>query len=145
MGWRRVRVVGTCGAEEEAGKLSELLNAVPRPGYNFESFGPLCTIGDLRGLSNWGKPSFDVVGNLAERDYDVESVVAHLTELSVECPSLAAVVHVGDVNEADDVVATVTVSRRVVTTVQATEGKLTVDKLPPMTTPNPELLRRFGL
>jgi hypothetical protein len=118
--WRRVRVVGTCGDQDKY-QLQRLL------GVKFEDdrWDCLCRGGGL-GLPDWGgKSEFDVIGNLAERGFDEESVVEHLTKLGKECPTLACRVHVGDHNEKDNCVATVTLVAG-----EAKVGKPEVEQIP---------------
>lgn len=100
--WRRANVVGTCGAEDVK-RLEEKLSFDEE---TLDNFGPL-VCGGIAGLPNWGRKSFDVVGNLAERDYSAEQVGRHLEKLRGVCPSLRARVHLGGDYEVDECVETV--------------------------------------
>lgn len=99
--WRRVRIVGTCGAED----IDNLRRALD-PGRDYANFHPL-VCGGVCGLPNWAGSVIDVTGNLAERGYDEEAVLETLETLSKTAPSLAVKVHMGGDNETDECVATV--------------------------------------
>jgi hypothetical protein len=100
--WRRVQIVGTCDAKDVP-SLREALTV----GRNFENFLCLSSTGGICGLPNWAAENIDVVGNLAERGYDEESVEEALVTLKVIAPSLAVRIHVGGENESADCIATV--------------------------------------
>lgn len=114
--WRRVQIIGRVGDPTDGMNLHRLLSYDYRdPHYDWDLFGPLVHTGGLVGLPNFGRRAeFAVAGNLAERDYDVESVADHLRKLVAACPSLECMIHVGDENEADTVEATVTAKDGVV-------------------------------
>ena len=100
--WRTVRVVGTCADITDQGRLRAAL-AVD---YMDDSWDCLCS-GGLCGLPNFGKAEFDVTGNLAERDYEPESVAEHLLKLAKVAPSLECVIHCGGDYEETNCIATV--------------------------------------
>lgn len=100
--WRRVQIIGTCGAEDIP-KLKELLTA----GDDYSNFHCLVHTGGICGLPNWACEKIEVVGNLAERGYDEGSVSEHLELLHSACPTLNVQIHVSDANESDNCIATV--------------------------------------
>lgn len=109
--WRTVNIIGKC----EESDLSALRKAVDIAG-DWERFHPLCYSGpSLCGLGNWPNNKISVIGNLAERDYDVDSVAACLADLVEVAPSLDLLVHCGDEYEATNCVATITVKEGAVT------------------------------
>lgn len=72
----------------------------------------------LCGLGRWVPASggdINAVGNLSERNYDVDSVASTLRDLAVVAPSLRLKVHCGGSYESTECVATVTVQDQVVT------------------------------
>jgi hypothetical protein len=97
-----VKIVGTC-APDDVEKLK------PRLGWSddFEDFHCLRN-GGVCGLPNWAREKIDVVGNLAERDFDVDDIRDTLLDLADAAPSLEVKVHVGGDYEAAECVATVT-------------------------------------
>jgi hypothetical protein len=102
--WRTVRIVGTC-APSDVRPLAEALT-VSRG--DFEGFHCL-TCGGLCGLRNWAAPTIDVIGNLAERDYSIDTVRETLQQLLVVAPSLRVDVHCGGDNEDQKCVETLRV------------------------------------
>ena len=100
--WTRVKIEGTCSAKDVPA-LGEALD----PGKDWENFHCL-VCGGICGLPNWASSQIDVVGNLAERDYNAESVAETLIELMKIAPTLSVKVHVGGDYESDECVATVT-------------------------------------
>lgn len=99
--WKRVKVEGTC-AETEIDTLRKLLDA----DFVSNDWGPLCC-GGLFGLPNFALETFDVIGNLGERDYDADGVRVHLAFLCERVTSLRCRVHVGADYESNECVATV--------------------------------------
>lgn len=112
--WRTVRIIGTCDAEE----VQALRQVVQDRPYTFrdddessvyDEWSFHCLKGGLglMGLPVWPAEKFDAVGNLAERNYDVEDVAKTLEYLATIAPSLKAVVHCGGDYEETTVVASV--------------------------------------
>ena len=64
----------------------------------------------LYGINGWVKETISAIGNLSERDYNVEDVVEQLKKLSIVAPSLNLVVHCGGEYESKECVATVILS-----------------------------------
>jgi hypothetical protein len=58
-------------------------------------------------LPNWAGETIDVIGNLAERNYDAEDVARTLKRIAKIAPSLKVKVHVGGDHEDKRCVATV--------------------------------------
>lgn len=100
--WTTVNIVGTCDRSEVSA-----LRAAIDPGRNYENFHCL-SCGGLAGLNNWASEIINAAGNLAERDYDAESVRETLEELAKKVPSLKVKVHVGRAGESLECVNTVT-------------------------------------
>lgn len=100
--WRRVQIIGTCD-ESDVRPLRVALD----PGRDYSNFHPL-VCGGICGLPNWAKPEIAVVGNLAERGYDADSVAETLTDLAKTAPSLRVKVHCGSDYEDAPCTATVT-------------------------------------
>jgi hypothetical protein len=110
--WIRVNIVGTC-AEAEI----DALQAAITPTRDYDNFGPLSSACGLAGLPMWALKTFNVVGNLAERGYDAESVAEHLESIVERVPSLECMVHVGADYESEKCVATVVAGSGKVTVV----------------------------
>lgn len=108
--WRRVHVVGRVGDPVDGMKLYELLEFdYTDPAADWDKFGPLSSTGGGMSLFNMGRRAeFSLVGNLAEREYEVSDVADHLRSLAKACPSLECMVHVGREWESNIVEATVT-------------------------------------
>lgn len=104
--WIRVNVVGTCD-EDDVPALAEKLKFDVNDDTTMDNFGPL-VCGGICGLPPWAAVTFNVIGNLAERDYDAHGVAKHLEQLADAAPSLRCKVHVGSDYEADECIATVT-------------------------------------
>lgn len=124
--WRRVQLLGTCAADE----VKPLWDRVVYDIHDLDSldgFGPLSAGSGLCGLSKWPAEAISAVGNMAERDYDEDSVKSCLEELAVIAPSLALIVHMGGDYEVDECVATVTLLKG-----QALVGPPGVEKIPPL-------------
>lgn len=100
--WKRVKVEGTC----EPSDVGALRNALTMA-KDYSNFHCLICSGGICGLPNWAAEKIEAVGNLAERDYDEESVSETLEELAKVAPSLAVRVHIGEDNEGSKCVATV--------------------------------------
>jgi hypothetical protein len=100
--WRRVRIVGTCHRKDVDGVRTALTLR-----SDYSNFHCLVCTGSICGLPNWGRENIDVVGNLAERDYDADSVAEALQEIVDHHPTLDVRIHVGDENEGSRCVATV--------------------------------------
>lgn len=64
----------------------------------------------LCGLHEWPASRINVVGNLYERDYGVDSVAEALRHVAKAAPSLRVKVHCGGEYESTNCVATITVS-----------------------------------
>ena len=105
--WRTVYIIGTC-PEAEVKPLVDALYA----GKDYENFGPLGWMDQLGmcGLGKWPKEKINRVGNLAERNYGVDQVAEHLTEVVELSKSMGLdiKIHCGDDNEKDNCVATIT-------------------------------------
>jgi hypothetical protein len=108
--WTTVHISGTCKTED----LPALRKAV-NTGDDWDAFHCLCNTGGLCGLGDWTGETMSAIGNLAERDYDVEDVAEQLKELAKVAPSLNLKVHVGGDYESLDCVATVICKDGVVT------------------------------
>ncbi len=100
--WRTVQIVGTCG-EQDIPALSNALT-VDR---DYKNFHCLSHTGGLAGLPDWARTKFDCVGNLAERDYDVEDVARQLGKLAAIAPSLTLKIHCGGDYEDKQCIATI--------------------------------------
>jgi hypothetical protein len=100
--WRRANIVGSVDEAE----VDALREAIMYDRKTFEGFGPLCN-GGVCGLPVWAQPTFNATGNLAERNYDGESVLEHLVELAKVAPSLQCFVHIGGDHESDTCTETV--------------------------------------
>jgi hypothetical protein len=118
--WRRVKIEGTCGAHDVP-KLREMLD----PGDDYENFHCLVYTAGVCGLPDWAGEQISAVGNLAERNYDAESVREVLLDILGMCPSLSVRVHVGDHNESAECVATVVACEGLVTV-----GDAAIDTIP---------------
>ena len=100
--WTTVSISGTCNAKDV-----QALKAAINIGNDWDAFHCLCNTGGLCGLGDWGATEINVIGNLAERDYDTQDVVEQLKELVKIAPSLNLKIHIGGDNESLDCVATV--------------------------------------
>lgn len=100
--WTTVHISGSCETDD----LPALKEAV-NTGEDWEAFHCLSNTGGLCGLGDWTGETMSAIGNLAERDYGVESVAEQLKELVKVAPSLSLVVHVGGDYESLDCIATV--------------------------------------
>lgn len=108
--WTTVHISGKCN-KADLPALKEAVNT----GDDWDKFHCLCNTGGLCGLGDWPNETISAIGNLAERDYDVESVAEQLKELIKIAPSLDLIVHVGGDYESLDCVATVKCKDGVVT------------------------------
>lgn len=99
--WRRVQIIGIC-SNDDVPKLREALD----PGKDYQNFHCL-VCGGVAGLPNWADEKIDVVGNLAERDYDPRDIADQLLKLSVIAPSLRVKIHCGDDYEKPKCIKTV--------------------------------------
>jgi hypothetical protein len=108
--WRTVTITGTIGAEDAAAA-QEFVELGDDP-KTWDRFHCLCWPGPtLCGLGRWipaGGGNIAAVGNLAERDYDVDDVAETLRRMLTVAPSLDVKVHCGGDWEADACTATVT-------------------------------------
>lgn len=100
--WMTVNVMGSCNS----GEVSALKEAL-EPGDDYKNFHCLCNTGGLCGLGNWAAEEISAIGNLAERDYTIDSVVEELEKLSQIVPSLKVKIHCGGDYESKNCVATV--------------------------------------
>lgn len=100
--WRRVHILGTCDSTE-VGALRRALTLKP----DYSNFHCLIDTGGLAGTGNWANRTISAVGNLAERDYDVEDVQATLEQLAAAAPSLNVIVHCGADRESATCIASV--------------------------------------
>ena len=66
-------------------------------------------------MPNWPAAAFNAVGNLSERDYDVDDVAESLALMAKAAPSLTCKVHCGGDWESKVCVATVALASGVVT------------------------------
>jgi len=104
--WRTVNLRGTLSAEDVEAARDHL-----RVKAGWSNFGPLSFgLGGICGLGDWVRQSINSDGNLAERDYSVESVADQLREVVAVAPSLALKVHCGGDYEGVSCIATVTVA-----------------------------------
>lgn len=101
--WRRVQIIGTCSEED----VPRLRDAMALDTEHYKNFHCLSNAGGLAGLPDWAATSFDVVGNLAERNYDVAAVAKQIELLAWAAPSLNVTVHVGEAFEESTCVATI--------------------------------------
>lgn len=135
--WRTVNLIGTM-TEQDAAKLRDYLgysHELADPGW--KRFGPLSFNRhqpSMCGINAWPARAMDVVGNLAERGYDVEDVAEHLRELVEIAGSMLLKVHCGGDYESLDCVATVSVGEGVVAV-----GKPDVEQLKPISDAQVEL------
>lgn len=89
--WRTVQIIGTCDKAD----LDALKGAVT-VGDDYEGFHCLCYCGpSICGLGNWPAETINAIGNLAERDYSVDSVADALRDLVTAAPSLNVKIHCG--------------------------------------------------
>lgn len=104
--WRRVNMIGSCDMKD----LSALREEV-NTGEDWDRFHCLSNTGHhgLGGLNDWVHEKISAIGNLAERDYSVESIVETLQKLVQAAPSLTLTVHCGDDWESSKCIATITV------------------------------------
>lgn len=111
--WRTVTIVGTCPPDElaaiEANVVIRDIMAAD------QEWLPLCYSNSLCGLGRWPAATFNVTGNLFERDFTVEDVADHLRKLAALAPSLRCKIHCGDDWESDTCIATVTLAEDGVT------------------------------
>ena len=109
--WRTVTITGSIGVQDVAAarRYIELGNDPA----NWGGFHCLCWPGpSLCGLGRWIPPAggkIRAVGNLAERNYDINDVAEALRHMVTLAPSLELKVHCGGDYESDTCVATVTV------------------------------------
>jgi hypothetical protein len=109
--WRTVNIVGTIAPPDLA-----VARAFVNTGEDNDRFHPLCNYGfSICGLGDWVREEVLACGNLSERDYSVEDVVATLREMAATVPSLRLKVHCGGEHESTDCIATITVAEGVVT------------------------------
>lgn len=120
--WTTVKIEGTCG-EEDVPALKRAVNT----GNNWDEFHCLCNPNSICGLGDWAGTQIDVVGNLAERDYDKHDVQEQLQKLLKVAPSLCVRVHVGGDYE----------DKQCVATVICEDGKVTIE--PPRVQTIPEI------
>lgn len=116
--WRTVNVVGTM-TEQDAAALRRYLGYSLRDLHDPATlrFGPLSFDRDqpsLCGIGDWPAPAVNRAGNLAERDYSVESVAEHLRELLTVAGTMLLKVHCGGDWESAKCVATVSVGEGLV-------------------------------
>jgi hypothetical protein len=103
--WRTVNIIGTV-AKTEVDKLKEACT------YNradYSNFHCLSMSDGLCGLGNWVNTIINARGNLAERNYTVNSIAQQLRQFVKVAPSLKIKVHCGGDYESEEVVATITV------------------------------------
>ena len=100
--WTTVHIEGTVPTDE-----LRAAKAFVDVGDDFSNFHCLCRTRGICGLGNWPAEKINRVGNLAERDYDAESVASTLRDLAKVAPNASLKVHVGGDYESDDCVATV--------------------------------------
>jgi len=111
--WRTVTIKGTCDVRDVPALKEEL-----DPGKDYDNFHCLSNTSGLCGLGMWSGKTIDASGNLAERDYSVESVAETLEGLAKVAPTLSVKVHCGGDYEDKTCVATVTLA----------DGKATIGK-----------------
>lgn len=99
--WRRVHIMGTCNKKD----LESLRKALD-PGKDYDNFHCL-VCGGLAGLPNWAEENIDVIGNLAERDYNIQDVADQLKLLGGIAPSLIVDIHCGGDYEDEKCIKTV--------------------------------------
>jgi hypothetical protein len=117
--WMTVRIVGTCGPADVWS-----LRSACRINDDYSNFHCLSISNGLCSLGDWTGENIDRVGNLAERDYDANSVAEQLEKLAAVAPSLAVKVHCGGQYEAETCAATVTLANG-----KATVGPAEVEKV----------------
>jgi len=108
--WMSVQIIGDC-AESEVRDLRHECD----PGEDYKHFHCLSVTDGLGGLGDWPAAKINARGNLAERNYTVESVAKTLLKLGAACPSLSLKVHCGGEYEDKTVVNTVTLKDGAVT------------------------------
>lgn len=99
--WMTVQIVGTCDPHDVPA-----LKAAIILGPDYSNFHCLMGGVGLAGLPVWAAEKIDAVGNLAERDYEVEHVAKQLAKLAEIAPSLRVQIHCGGDNESHECVAT---------------------------------------
>jgi hypothetical protein len=120
--WRRVQIVGTCGAQDVPKLRAHLAKDFTEDGWGCLHSGGIC------GLPNWGRENIDVIGNLGERDYTPQSVGEELARIvEAVAPSLNVRVYVGEEYEGDKCVATVSLGED-----GAVVGPPEIENVPPI-------------
>lgn len=104
--WTRIHMIGNA-RKEDAERLQNWLS------LDFESprWGCLHN-GGIAGLPNWGTTDINVVGNLGERDFDINDIRDELIRATAFAPSLELYVHVGDAYESNTCIHTIMVSQK---------------------------------
>jgi hypothetical protein len=109
--WMTVKIVGTC----DKGDVPALRQAID-PGADYENFHCLSYVKySIASLPMWADEKINVMGNLAESDYNSEGVAEALDEIATCVSSLNVKVHCGGAYESKDCVATVTLASGKVT------------------------------
>ena len=102
--WRTVNILGAMKPEEAKEMIKELRSddIWETPAWGFAINFSLC------GLNQWVKENGDIIGigNLAERDCEIEDIEIGLEYLVSKYPSIELTLHAGDNYESKDCVAT---------------------------------------
>lgn len=109
--WRSVELVGTCDPDEVEALHRACLHDWEGVGREDEDSWHALSYGvkpSLCGLHGWPAEEIHAWGNLAERDFGVESVREALERLARAAPSLHLKVHCGGDYEDKTCIATVT-------------------------------------
>ena len=109
--WRTVNIIGEVPSDEV-----EALRTACTIGKDFGNFHCLSISDGLAGLGDWVGEHVMARGNLAERDYSVETVAKTLKKLLEAAPNMKLKVHCGSDYESKECIATITVK----------DGKVTV-------------------
>lgn len=110
--WRTVKLEGSCDPSE----VDELRTACTMDNSASGGWHCLSMSNGLCGLGHWVGCHIDALGNLCERDYEVEDVAAQLEALAKVAPSLRLTVHCGGDRESKTVVASLVLEEGVVET-----------------------------
>lgn len=90
--WRTVNIKGTIPTEHTTTMRQYFDTSFDR----FENFNCLSITNGLCSLGNWIRPNVNVIGNLSERDYDINDIVEVLEMIAKKWKGCQLTVHVGD-------------------------------------------------
>lgn len=105
--WRRVQIIGTCKKDEVY--LLRKAISVAAPFHCLSYTQVICGLGD------WAKENINVVGNLAERDYQPVDIITALHKYIVlKVPSLELIIRIGGGYESDSCVGVIKVKNEII-------------------------------